>query len=101
MLTYQVKKNLDSITTIKVNGHALFARYGNDIVCASVSTAIIVTLNAIESLGLKDNINFELKEGKFCLKVLNEDQNLNALLKNLEFTLNDLRIQYPKNLKED
>ena len=101
MLTYQVKKNLDSITTIKVNGHALFARYGNDIVCASVSTAIIVTLNAIESLGLKDKIDFELKEGKFNLRVVCQDNDINALLKNLEFTLNDLRIQYPKNLKED
>lgn len=40
-------KSMD-ITGFEVSGHALFAKAGNDIICAAVSMLTINTLNAIE-----------------------------------------------------
>lgn len=40
--------NLDHINGFIVDGHANYSSYGEDIVCASVSTTTIGTVNAIE-----------------------------------------------------
>ena len=45
MIYCSVQKNPSEI---KVEGHADFARLGKDIVCASVSTAIILSANLIK-----------------------------------------------------
>lgn len=37
------------IKSIELNGHALFADYGSDIVCAAVSVLSLNTFNSIES----------------------------------------------------
>ena len=61
----------DKQVTFEIKGHAEYARSGRDIVCASVSTAVILTENLIDNLHLSYNIT-ELKsdEGYFKL-VLN------------------------------
>ncbi|MFR0367780.1 ribosomal-processing cysteine protease Prp [Candidatus Phytoplasma palmae] len=87
------------IEIINIKGHSFYEDKGKDIVCASVSTAIIITLNAIEILGLKEKIFFHLKEGHFDLKVLNFDLIVDKLLQNLEYSLIELCKTYPKNLK--
>lgn len=38
------------ITWFRVTGHAGFAEYGQDIVCASVSVLVVNTINSIECL---------------------------------------------------
>ena len=47
MIKVRVKKEKNVIESIKCNGHAKYAEYGKDIVCASFSTMIITTINAI------------------------------------------------------
>ncbi|AGL90314.1 Putative ribosome-associated protein [Candidatus Phytoplasma australiense] len=97
------KKENEKIVTIEVCGHALYAPKGRDIVCASVSTAIIVTLNALEMLGYQKDISFSylLEDNFFHLDVLFFDEkNIFLLLSNLEYTLDNLRDQYPKYLKK-
>ena len=44
------------INKVIIKGHALYDDYGKDIVCASVSSIYICTVNAILRFG-KDNIN--------------------------------------------
>lgn len=99
MIKTSFKKDNNQIVEIKVSGHAMHSKYGTDIVCAAVSTAIIVSLNALEHLNIKDNVSFELEDGYFKLKTLINDFNTNAILNNLEYTLSDLEKQFPKNIK--
>lgn len=51
MITVQVKRNDDhKISEVIVEGHAGYAEYGYDLVCAAVSAITFGTANAIEAL---------------------------------------------------
>lgn len=88
--------NLKQIT---VSGHANYKTYGKDIVCAAVSTAIIVTANAIKHLKLDQTVDLTIEEGYFKLVLKENQETIIGLLKNLEYTLNDIEQQYPKYMK--
>lgn len=87
------------ISEIEISGHAEYDESGKDIVCAAVSTAIIVTANAVELLNLNSNRELMIDEGYFKFKVLKNHDILNKLLVNLEYTLYDLEKQYPNYIK--
>lgn len=104
MIKYHFSKEDNYIKEVKVTGHAGFAEHGEDIVCAAVSTAIIVTANAMEVLKIKDKVQLDLDEGYFKLEVHENNEIVQGLLTNLEYTLNDLEItysQYIKNQKKE
>ena len=53
----KIKINVsDMIDSIEIKGHANFADYGQDIVCASVSCIATTTINALLKLN-KDILN--------------------------------------------
>ena len=85
--------------TIKVKGHADYAEYGQDIVCASVSTAVYMSINQIEVFDKTDCIKTIIREGNACIEVVCEDDIVNKVISNLIFTLRDLELQYPKYIK--
>ena len=85
--------------TIKVKGHANYAEYGSDIVCASVSTAVYMSINQIEVFDKINCINTKIAEGNACIEVVCEDDIVNKVISNLIFTLRDLELQYPKYIK--
>jgi len=89
----------NKIQTIEISGHAEYDESGKDIVCAAVSTAIIVTVNAINLVGFIDYIEYVIEEGYFKLEVSKENEILDQLLINLDYTLHDLEKQYPKYIK--
>lgn len=101
MIKFLFIKENKKIKKINIQGHALYSSKGKDIVCASVSTAIIMTLNIIELLELNSNINYSVKEGFFSLRLLKFEDTINKLLMNLEYTLKDLSKTYSKYLKEE
>ncbi|WIA07829.1 MAG: ribosomal-processing cysteine protease Prp [Candidatus Phytoplasma cynodontis] len=83
-----------------IKGHAFYSDRGKDIICASVSTAVLMTLNLIEIFKLQKNIKYSLKKGNLILKVLIQDLIIENLLKNLEYSLRDLNKKYVNNLIE-
>ena len=85
--------------TIEVKGHADYAEYGQDIVCASVSTAVYMSINQIEVFDKFDCIKTIVKEGNACIEVVREDEIVKKVISNLIFTLRDLELQYPKYIK--
>ena len=85
--------------TIKVKGHANYAEYGADIVCASVSTAVYMSINQIEVFDKQKCINTKIMEGNACIEVVCEDEIVSKVISNLIFTLRDLELQYPKYIK--
>ena len=99
MTTCRIVKEKEQ-ALIEVKGHAGYANHGKDIVCASISTACIVTANLIEKLNLSYNIiDLVCDEGYFRLSVKTIDETLNGIFENLEYTMEDISKQYPKYLK--
>lgn len=101
MIKYHKTLRDQNLESLVISGHALFADFGNDIVCAAVSTAVIMTINAIESLGERANIKVIIEEGYVEINVLKSTKIVDGLLNNLTYSLNDLNLQFPKNIKEE
>ena len=95
MITVEIINN----KTIKVLGHAGYAEHGSDIVCASVSTAVYMSINQIEVFDKIDCIKYSMSEGNVCIEVVREDEIVKKVIDNLVFTLKDLELQYPKYIK--
>ena len=91
MIKVIVSKSFDSI---KISGHANYDEYGKDIVCASVSSIVTTTINAIVRLD-SDSIKYEVNDG-VCISVLKHTDTTLKLFENLVDLLEDLKNQYPK-----
>ena len=91
MIKVNIKGNIDEI---KVSGHANYDLYGKDIVCASVSSILITSVNAIVRIDDK-SIDYNELDGVY-IKVLKHTDVIDKLLINLVELLTDLQKQYPK-----
>lgn len=82
---------------IKISGHANYDNYGNDIVCASVSSIVYTTINGLLNV---DNKSIKYIDDKdIIIEILKNDNITNILIKNMLALLKDLEKQYPKNIK--
>jgi uncharacterized protein YsxB (DUF464 family) len=99
MIKTVFKKSDDEFRELLVTGHANYDKKGKDIVCAAVSTAIIMTVNMISEFKLDQEIDLTIKEGYFKLIVKNQNENIKKILNNLEYSLVDLEKQYPIYIK--
>ena len=96
MIKVRIVKNNNQIESIHLKGHAGYADFGKDIVCASFSTMVITTINAIleidsEAISYTDNNNLEIINIK-------KDNITNSLLNNLVNMIYELRDTYDKNI---
>ena len=83
----------DSIT---ISGHANYADYGKDIVCAAVSATVITTVNGILSID-KDAIEVTEK-GNVEIKILKRNDIVDKLLDNMINLLTELKRDYKDNI---
>ena len=90
-----IKRNNNKIV---ISGHALYDEYGKDIVCASVSSIAICTVNAIISIN-EDAIEVTEKEGELIININSNDNITNKLIDNMFRCFYDLEKQYPNNIK--
>ena len=88
----------DLLQEIAISGHAEYADFGKDIVCSSVSTCVITTVNAIYRLQ-EDAIFVEEEKNKIIIHLQKQDQIVLQLLLNMLEMLQDLEKQYPKNVR--
>ena len=97
MVKVVVKEN-----EIIVSGHANKKKSGKDIVCTSVSSIIITTINAIIRID-KEAIKKKKKDGYIKINNIKKDNITNTLLINMIELLRELVSKYPKNIimKED
>lgn len=97
MIKIKLIKNSGSIKCITITGHALYADFGKDIVCAAVSSTIITSVNA--SLLIDENsLSYEDKNG-LNIKVLKSDEVTTKIINNMIFNLKELEKAYPKNIQ--
>lgn len=83
---------------ITIDGHANYEIASKDIVCASLSSIVNTTVNAILKLD-KGALKYEEASGHISLELLKSDQVMMTLLDNMMETLADLASQYPDNVK--
>ena len=92
-----IKVVLDN-NKIEVKGHAKYDEYGKDIVCASVSTLVISTINNIIDID-EESILYEEKENEIKIEIKNNNEIVEKLINNMVLMLEDLEKDYPKNIK--
>lgn len=99
MITIEVKnKNKDYINFIKIKGHAEYAEEGFDIVCASVSSIAITTVNAIIRIDDKAIIYSE-EDGLLEIGILKYNEVINILIENMISMFEELEKQYNDYIK--
>ena len=83
---------------ISILGHADYAEYGKDIVCASVSSIVMCSVEAIASF---DTSTIDIKQSKDKLDIIikKEDNITNKLINNMLNCLQELEKKYPKNIE--
>jgi len=82
---------------IRISGHADYDEFGKDIVCASVSSIAITTVNAI--LRLEDTIEFESKDGLLVISILKHTKVTDTLITNMISLFEELEKQYSENVQ--
>lgn len=93
MIKVNIKKN-----HIDINGHAMFADYGKDIVCAAVSSIVITSVNGILRLDEKA-ISYKLSDSGISIDILKDSHETNLLIVNMISLLKELEEKYEKNIK--
>ena len=97
MLKVSVAKEEGIIKKNIFEGHAEYDDYGKDIVCASASTMLITTVNAILEFD-KNAINYT-NDKNIVINNLKQDNITNVLLNNLFNLLEELENNYKDYIK--
>ncbi|MDD3392242.1 MAG: ribosomal-processing cysteine protease Prp [Bacilli bacterium] len=92
-----IKVTIDDLK-IKIKGHALYANFGQDIVCASVSSIVITSVNALIRID-KDAISVNEDEGFVQIDIKKKDKIVQIIIDNMISLLDELEHKYPKNIK--
>lgn len=79
-------------------GHADFADFGKDIVCASASSIMYTTVNAIKKLD-SESIDLNINKEGAIVKILKNNSLSKTLIDNMMDLLKDLEGDYPDNIK--
>lgn len=93
MIKVELKDNL-----ITIKGHAGYDDKGKDIVCASVSSIVITTINGIIEID-KDAIDYSDLDNEIIIRKLKEDDIVNKLLNNMILLLESLEKDYKEYIK--
>ena len=100
MTTVQFLKNKSGWLGYYCFGHSGYAKAGNDIICASISTAVQMTATGITAIKkIKAEVVVVEERAQFSL-VLNEPvKEAQDMIEMLYVTIQDLVKQYPKYVK--
>ena len=91
----KVKYN-EEFTNLKITGHANYAEYGEDIVCASVSSIIQTSINLAHNFN--NSVKYNDDGNTIVIENNTNDSNVLEVLKNMIDMLKELERQYPKNI---
>lgn len=83
---------------ILIKGHAMYDDFGKDIVCSSVSSIVITSINAILSIN-QDAINYQYLKDGLKLEIKSFDNITLKLIDNMISLLSELSKDYPKNIQ--
>ena len=88
MIKVYIKNN-----KIDIVGHANYADYGKDIVCASASAIVTTSVNMALRLNNK-SLEYKENNNKFTINILNSDDVTKEIINNMLSLLEDLSKTY-------
>ncbi len=98
MIKIKINYDGDFITDFKVTGHANYDDYGKDIVCASVSSIVITSVNMALTID-ENSVKAVDKEGLVDAVILKKDDTINKVFTNMVNMLKELEKNYKNNVK--
>lgn len=98
MTSIKVLKENEKVINIEIKGHTNYENIGKDIVCASISSIVTTTVNAIIRIN-EEAILYDIKDGYMNIQILNHDKYIDILITNMIDLLKELANNYPKNVK--
>ncbi len=93
MIKINIKNNIITMT-----GHADYADYGKDIVCASASSIVTTSINLCLRFN-KESLKYKEEKDKLTIEVLSSDDRITLTIKNMLMMLEELASTYKKNIK--
>ena len=81
-------------TSFSISGHAGYADFGEDIVCAGVTSAVMTVLNGITEVA-KINASVDVLENEIVLNLAERSKTGEVLLSSLKLQLEVLSEDYP------
>ena len=98
MINIHIIKKDDFINKITIKGHSMYAESGSDIVCASISSIAITTVNACIRID-ENSIIYKENDGFLEKEIQNNNEIINILMENMISLFKELEGKYPKNIK--
>lgn len=99
MVTVLVSKRNNVINQVTLQGHALYDVCDKDIVCSSISSITITTVNAIISVYGEDCLKVIYEEDCLVINILLHNDIVDKLIINMISLLKELEKDYQKNIK--
>ena len=93
-----IKVDLRKDKVITISGHSGYEEIGKDIVCASVSSIVITTINAIIEID-NEAIDYSDLDNKIVIRIIKEDDIVNKLINNMILLLESLEKDYNDYIK--
>jgi len=93
-----IKVDLTKDNIITIKGHANYDDKGKDIVCASVSSIVITTINAIIEIDDRA-IDYSDLDDKIVIRIIKNDEIVNKLINNMILLLEQLEEDYKEYVK--
>lgn len=100
MIKVKLEKTNNDIDKISISGHSGYQESGNDIVCASVSSICITTVNAIIRID-SEAIDYDEKEGYLTVDIKKHTTVIDILIQNMIELLYELEEDYKNYIKID
>lgn len=98
MINIEFYRGINGLCGFEAQGHSMAADAGEDIICAFVSSACLMTANTvIEVLGLDADARAE--DGFLKLMILQDATPAQDILNGLKLHLTELAKDYPDNIK--
>lgn len=85
--------NQEGFMIFKAHGHAHFAEYGQDIVCAGISSIIFGALNALDSI--LDDVTIQVDDNEIVVTTKCNDE-AEQLFRFLVIQLKTVQVSYPQ-----
>lgn len=88
-----VIKETDKINSVEISGHSGYSSAGSDIVCASVSSICITTVNGIINID-SNAISYKESDGYLYISIKKHSDTIDKLIDNMINLLEELRKDY-------